>query len=139
LHYAQRQHPGETSQLLLARGAALDRAGADGRTALHVAAGWGSLEGAFALCRFGADPLRKDAEGRMPRDFALASKPPADVAWTPAVDPAELADWLKPGGGCAEVATLARSNRTPVTEDDARRLFAQFACARGVAEACARK
>ena len=137
LHDAQRFRATEISQLLLARGASIGATGANGRSALHVAAATGSLDGAFVLCRYGADPAVKDTGGRTSHDLALAPVPPPDVAYTKPIDPAELHDWLKVDGGCAKVAALARRTGAPVPEDDARRVYGEYACARGVKDACA--
>jgi hypothetical protein len=139
LHNAQYFSSSEMSELLLTRGATVDATSAKGRSALHVAAAWQDLGGAFTLCRFGADPARADANGKTPRDQAL--KPaPRPTGWSkPPDDPAELPDWLKIDGGCAKVAERARRTGVPVPEDDARVVFSEFACARGVRDACAPK
>ena len=139
LHDAQRFRATEMSELLLARGANIDATSANGRSALHVAAATGSLDGAFVLCRYGADPAVKDTNGRTSRDLALAPVPPPDVAYTKPIDPVDLSDWLKVDGGCAKVAALARRTGAPVPEDDARRVYGEYACARGVKDACAPK
>jgi Ankyrin repeats (many copies) len=136
LHGAQRLRPTELVTLLASRGASLDATAADGRTALHVAGATGSLLGAFTLCRHGADPSRKDARGNTPHDLALKPVPPGDVMRTAPEDPAELPAWLKAGGGCAEVSALARREGKPVSEDDARVVYARHACARGTRTAC---
>lgn len=136
LHNAQRFRPAELVTLLVSRGATVDKATEDGRTALHVAAATGSLEGAFALCRHGADPSRKDARGNTPRDLSLKPIPPGGVIRVLPDDPAELPDWLKAGGGCEEVSALARRNGSPVSEDDARVIYGKHACARGIKTAC---
>jgi ankyrin repeat protein len=139
LHDAQRFRATEMSQLLLARGANIDATSANGRSALHVAAATGSLEGAFVLCRHGADPALKDTGGRTSHELSLAPVPPPDVAYVKPVDPAELSNWLKVDGGCAKVAAIAMRTGAPVPEDDARRVFSEYACARGVKDACAAK
>ncbi|MGD9953838.1 MAG: ankyrin repeat domain-containing protein [Burkholderiales bacterium] len=136
LHNAQRFRASEMTALLVSRGAPVDATDADGRTALHVAAAIGSLEGAFALCRFGADPARKDAKGRAPHDLARKPAPRAGEARTAPDDPDALPAWLEPRGGCEEVATLARRDGAPVPEDDARAVYGKHACARGVRESC---
>ncbi len=51
LHNAQYFRPSGMSELLLARGAAVDATSANGRSALHVAGATGDLSGAFVLCR----------------------------------------------------------------------------------------
>ena len=136
LHNAQRFRASEMSAFLISRGASVDAAGADGRTALHVAAAIGSLEGAFALCRYGANPAHRDNAGRAPHDLARSPARAAEGTDTPPVDPTALADWLRPGGGCQEVAALARKTSAPVPEDDARVVYARHACARGISDAC---
>lgn len=140
LHNAQQLVTGEMSQLLLARGAAVDATSASGRTALHVAAATtGGLGGAFVLCRYGADPARKDADGRTPYDLGLKPTPPTTGWRKPPDDPTELPEWLKAGGGCAKVAAVARRTGVAVPEEDARIVFSEHACARGIKEACAPK
>lgn len=136
LYDALRSHSNQMIPLLMSRGARVDAAGADGRTALHVVAANGGLGGAFILCRLGADPARKDAKGKTPHDLALSQTPPADATGSPPDDPAALPDWLKPAGGCEEVAALARQRGSPVSEDDARVVYGRHACARGMKKAC---
>lgn len=136
LHNAQQFRPDELSALLASRGASLDKAADDGRTALHVAAATGSLEGAFVLCRLGADPSRRDARAKTPHDLALERAPPADATRSAPGDPRALPEWLGPGGGCGEVSALARQAGKPVSEDDARAVYAKHACARGIQAAC---
>ena len=136
LHNALRLRPAELVPLLVSRGASIDKATADGRTALHLAAANGNLEGAFVLCRHGADPSRKDARGNTPQDLALKPVPPGDVMRTPPDDPAALPHWLRAGGGCEEVSALARRGGSPVSEDDARVVYGKHACARGIKAAC---
>ena len=71
LHSGLEFRDDEMTVLLLARGARLEAAGADGRTALHKAANRGKLSGAFVLARHGADLTRTDAAGKTPFDLAL--------------------------------------------------------------------
>jgi hypothetical protein len=139
LHNAQYSVSGEMSELLLTRGAAVDQTSADGRSALHVAAQWQAMGGAFVLCRYGADPARADAGGQTPRD--RAEKPMTrPTGWAkPPDDPTDLPEWLKPDGGCAKMAALARRTSAPVPDDDARRMYIEYSCARGNKEACAQK
>jgi hypothetical protein len=130
LHNALRLRPEEMVPLLVSRGAFPDKAAADGRAALHVAAANGNLAGAFVLCRVGADPSRKDARGNTPLDVALKPAPPGDGTRTPPDDPGALPHWLRAGGGCEEVSALARRNGSPVSEDDARAIYTRHDCAR---------
>ncbi|MBX3671585.1 MAG: ankyrin repeat domain-containing protein [Burkholderiales bacterium] len=139
LHNAQRFRPAELVALLASRGASLDATAADGRTALHVAAATGSLEGAFALCRHGADPTRKDASGSTPHALSLKPVPPGDVVRVAPDDPAELPAWLAPGAGCEEVSATARRDGKPVSEDDSRIVYAKHGCASGIARLCAKR
>ncbi len=139
LHNAQRFRPAELVALLASRGASLDATAADGRTALHVAAATGSLEGAFALCRHGADPTRKDASGSTPHALSLKPVPPGDVVRVAPDDPAELPAWLAPGAGCEEVSATARRDGKPVSEDDSRIVYAKHGCANGIARLCAKR
>ena len=140
LHNAQYVITGEMSQLLLARDAAVDAISADGSSALHVAAAMtGGMGGAFVLCRHGADPTRKNASGRTSRDLSLKPAPPPTGWHKPDDDPTELPDYLKADSGCAKLAARAKSTGAPVSEDDARLAYGEFACARGVKDACASK
>lgn len=107
--------------LLLARGARLDAAGADGRTALHTAAARGKLSGAFVLARQGADLTRADAAGKTPYDLAGIPLPGGDAA---AADLAKFAQWFAPDGPFATVSATARASGTPLTEEAAREVFA---------------
>lgn len=127
----------DMNQLLLARGADPQARSANGRTALHAAAAVGSPAGAFELCRYGTDPTATDAQGRTAHDVARA----ADAAGrgdsrTLLYGAGELADWLKPGGGCEALAARAKTTGAPVSDDDARVVFAAWACVRGVQSAC---
>ncbi len=124
-------------ELLLARGAAHDAVSANGQTALHVASVAGSVDNAWVLCRYGADTAVKDAQGRTPQDLADAHPIVRDGARPETYGPDALADWLRPGGGCDTLAARARTSGAPVGEDDARVLFGEFLCARGVKDACA--
>ena len=109
--------------LLLARGARLEAAGADGRTALHQAADRGKLSGAFVLARHGADLTRTDAAGKTPFDLAGVRAPGAEIT------DAELTtfqQWLAPGGPFATVSAMARASGTAMSEDAAREVFAKL-------------
>lgn len=139
LHNALRLHPEELVALLVSRGASIDAAAAGDRTALHAAGASGNLGGAFALCRHGADPSRKDERGNTPHDLAVKPVPPGDVMRTAPEDPAELPAWLEAGGGCEEVSALARRDGKPVSEDNARVVYARHACARGIKTLCAKE
>lgn len=124
LHSGLEFRDDEMTVLLLARGARLEAAGADGRTALHKAALRGKLSGAFVLARHGADLTRADAAGKTPFDLALVPAPGA----TP--EPGELAKFAQwfavPGGPFATVSSMARASGTPMSEDDAREVFAKL-------------
>lgn len=111
----------EMTVLLLARGARLEAAGADGRTALHKAAFRGKLSGAFVLARHGADLTRTDAAGKTPHDLAGVRLPGAEIT------DAELAtfkQWFAPGGKFATVSAMARASGAPMSDDAAREVFA---------------
>jgi hypothetical protein len=125
LHDAQAFREEEMSELLLARGARLEALSANGRSPLHVAADRGLLSGAFVLCRHGADPARKDASGKTPYDLARSPAIPRDPNNVRPEDEAQLVQWLKTDGGCTKVAATARSTGAPVSEDDARKIYAQ--------------
>ena len=125
LHDAQALRADDMSALLLARGARVDTVGANGRSALHVAADDGRLGGAFVLCRHGADPSRPDAAGKTPYDLSRTPTRKRDAQLVRAEDEALLTQWLKPNGGCAIVAAKARSNGSPVSDDDARTVFTE--------------
>lgn len=113
----------EMTSLLLARGARVDAEGADGRTALHVAAALGKLSGAFVLSRHGADLARPDAAGKTAHD--LAGVKPSESTATPD-ETARFAQWFAPGGPFATVAAMARTGGTPMSEDEARQVFARL-------------
>jgi ankyrin repeat protein len=125
LHDAQAFRDDQMSELLLARGARVDALDANGRSPLHVAGDGGRLGGAFVLCRYGADPLRKDASGMTPYELAQPQAQPRDPNRVRPEDEAQLVQWLKPEGGCAKVAGAARAAGAPVSEDDARNVFAE--------------
>ena len=123
LHSGLEFRDDEMTVLLLARGARLEAVGADGRTALHKAAGRGKLSGAFVLARHGADLTRTDAAGKTPFDLAGVRAPGAEIT------DAELAtfkQWFAPGGPFATVSAMARASGTPMSEDAAREVFAKL-------------
>ena len=109
----------EMSVLLLARGARVDAAGANGRTAMHVAADRG-LSGALVLARHGADVLRKDAEGKTPYDLALVPAPGATV---PADELRKFAQWFTPGGPFDTLSAKVRASGSPMSDEAARDLI----------------
>jgi ankyrin repeat protein len=113
------------SELLLGRGARVDALRANGQSPLHLAGATGRLTGAFVLCRHGADPARLDAAGKTPYDLAQVMAPPGDAHREVPEGQSQLLQWLKPEGGCATVAATARSTGTPVSDDDARAVFAK--------------
>ena len=108
----------EMTELLLARGARVDTAGANGRTAMHVAADRG-LAGAFVLARHGADVTRKDAAGQTPYDLALVPAPGATV---PADELRKFAQWFQPGGSLDTLAAKVRASGAPMSDEAARDL-----------------
>lgn len=108
----------EMTALLLARGARVEAVGANGRTAMHVAADRG-LAGAFVLARHGADVLRKDGSGQTPYDLALVPAPGATV---PAEELRKFAQWFTPGGSLDTLATKVRASGTPMSDEAARDL-----------------
>jgi ankyrin repeat protein len=65
-------------RLLLDRGAAIDAADNRGRTALMIAAGLGDAATVGALLKWGADPARRDHQGKTA--FDLATSEPARAA-----------------------------------------------------------
>ena len=110
----------DMTELLLFRGARLEATGADGRTALHMAAAPGKHSGAFVLSRHGADLARTDAAGKTPLDLAGMPTPGANQ------DPATLAEfaaWFKPGGKFDTVSALARKSGSSYGDEAARRVF----------------
>ena len=68
---------------------------------LHVAGDGGRLTGAFVLCRYGADPARKDASGKTPYDLARSPTIPRDPNRMRPEDDAHLVEWLKPMVGAS--------------------------------------
>lgn len=106
----------EMTALLLSRGARVDTAGANGRTAMHVAADRG-LGGALVLARHGADVLRADAQGKTPYDLALAPPPGATAS---ADEVKGFALWFAPGGPFATVSEMVRANGAPMSDEAAR-------------------
>lgn len=133
LHDAQAFRDDDMSALLLARGALVDAVDAYGRSALHIAGDGGKLGGGFVLCRYGADPARQDAAGKTPYDLARA-RPAQELDPSRGLAENEersenygamLVEWLKPKGGCATVAATARAIGSPVSDDDARKVFAE--------------
>ncbi len=137
LHDAQHFRDKEASLLLLDRGATVDVADAQGRTALHASAAEGSPVGAMVLCAHGADPARRDAAGQTPHELARdVDARGRSTTHTEILGHGELADWLRPGGGCARLAALAAAG-TVVDEATANAVFREFACARGHTNSCA--
>jgi len=63
-------------EALLVGGADTGLTSAEGRTALHNAAGWCDVAIVETLLEAGADPMREDGEGRTPADNVCAE--PAD-------------------------------------------------------------
>jgi uncharacterized protein len=124
LHSGLEFRDDEMTVLLLARGARLEAAGADGRTALHTAAFRGKLSGAFVLARHGADLTRTDAAGKTPFDLAGVSLPGAEGR---SAELAKFAQWfVVPGGPFATVSAMAQKSGAPMSEDDAREVFAKL-------------
>lgn len=121
LHEALTFRDAEMTALLLSRGATVDVSGANGWTALHLAADKGKLSGAFVLCRHGADPARTDAAGKTVHDVARASWERHVATRTKDFD--MLVQWVEPGGGCEFVAQAARESGKPVSDEDARTVF----------------
>lgn len=109
----------EMTALLLSRGARVDTAGANGRTAMHVAADRG-LAGALVLARHGADVLRPDAQGKTPYDVALEPAPGATAS------PDEVkafAEWFAPRGPFATVSDMVRAKGAPMSDEAAREVI----------------
>jgi hypothetical protein len=121
LHEARAFNGEAMLALLLARGATLEAVTARGRSPLHEAAYTGLLGNAFTLCRYGADPSRRDSEGRTPFDLVRSSGIERDAS---AEELRQLEAWMAPSGGCARVAAMAREAGEPVDEDAARVVFA---------------
>lgn len=113
----------EMTALLLMRGARVDAVGANGRTAMHVAATRG-LGGAFVLARHGADLMRTDAAGKTPFDLAGIRATGADIT---DADLAKSAQWFAPRGPFATVSAMVRANGSPMSEEAAREVFATLA------------
>jgi hypothetical protein len=134
---AQRFKDQDMNQLLLERGADPHARSANGQTALHASAAVGSPAGAFELCRYGTDPTLKDARGQTAHDIALATDAAGrGTSTTLLYGPGELADWLKPGGGCEQLASRVRATGAPVSDEDARVVFGAYVCARGIDIGC---
>ena len=127
LHATQRSiRAFEGSTLLLERGADVRAVDAAGRTALHVAAQESrSSQDPRVLCAYGADPSARDRNGKTPAD--LASESDADRYST--TGPDELAGWLRPAGGCAGIAALARPG-APVAMEDVDAAWRAYVCTR---------
>lgn len=123
LHSGLEFRDDEMTELLLSRGARVEGAGADGRTAMHQAAFRGKLSGAFVLARHGADLARTDAAGRTPFDLAGVPLPGADAS---NAELAKFKQWFAPGGPFATVSATVRGSGTPMSEDDAREVFAKL-------------
>lgn len=119
LHSGMAFRDDEMTTLLLSRGARLETAGADGRTALHVAATRG-LGGAFVLARHGADLSRADASGKTPFDVAGTRVPGRDIS---DAELASYAQWFAPAGPFATISAMARKNGTPMSDEAARELI----------------
>ena len=97
----------------------VETSGANGRTAMHVAADRG-LAGAFVLARHGADVTRKDAAGETPYDLALVPAPGATV---PADELRTFAQWFQSGGSLDTLAAKVRASGTPMSDEAARDLI----------------
>jgi hypothetical protein len=91
---------------------------------LHVAADAGRLSTAFVLCRYGADPALRDGSGKTPHDLAQSPTRPRDAHVRPE-DETQLVQWLKPDGGCKQVAAIARTTGAPVSGEEARTVYAR--------------
>ena len=112
---------GEASELLLSLGADVRAADASGRTALHVTR---STEKATVLCAYGADVNQRDRSGNIA--FDLAMRIPANLQ----DKPGQLADWIRPGGGCERLAGRARPGTAP-DWDNVWAAYRQYVCDRG--------
>lgn len=105
----------------------------DGRSLLHLAAREGNLQvaawllerGAFVLCRYGADPTRLDVAGKTPYDMSRMPTRKRDPQRARTDEEAMLTAWLRPNDGCAIVAATVRATGSPVSDDDARKVFAE--------------
>ncbi len=128
LHAAQWFRDDEASELLLSLGANVNAIDAAGRTPLHTSAVDGSDSGARVLCASGADVTLLDRQGRTAYDLALKVGPTGRGAHRPEEPPGELAGWLRPGGGCQELAARARPGH-PASRDDIVEIWRRYACA----------
>ncbi len=135
LHAAQHFRDREASELLLSLGADANAADAAGRTPLHASAADGSSGGAMVLCANGADPTRRDHRGQTPSDVALTSDQAGRGSLLPGALPGELAGWLRPGGGCQQLAARARPGH-PASASDVVEIWQKYVCERDSA-ACA--
>jgi len=100
---------------------------AKGRTPLHSSASDGSENGAMVLCAHGADVTRRDRQGHTPYDLAVV-RPPPDAAHMAEEFPGLRAGWLRPGGGCEQLATKARSGQVATIEEVAE-IWRRYYCA----------
>lgn len=117
LHSGMAFRDDQMTELLLSRGARMETAGADGRTAMHVAAARG-LGGAFVLARHGANLTPVDAAGKTPFDLAGVRAPGADIS------DAELAknqQWFTPNGPFATISAMVRKSGIRPMGDEAAR------------------
>ena len=112
---------GGASEVLLSLGADVRAADAAGRTALHVTQ---STEKATMLCAYGADVHQRDRSGSTA--FDLAQRIPADKQ----DKPGQLADWIRPGGGCERLAARVRRGIAP-NWDEVWAAYRQYVCERG--------
>lgn len=110
----------EMTELLLSRGAPLEVAGADGRTAMLTAAARGSTGGALVLARHGADMTRTDDAGKTAFELAGLRQPGATITDD---ELRALADWWRPEGKFAAVSAAARASRSTLGDEYARRLM----------------
>jgi len=127
LHAAQRLRADEAASLLLSRGAEVRAVDAAGRTPLHTAALLRNGEVARVLCAAGADPTQRDRAGQTPEDVARAADLQGPGDNYTSTGPGEVAGWLRPGGGCAQVAARGRAN-APVPEDDVAEVWRAYIC-----------
>eukprot|EP00903_Cladosiphon_okamuranus_P006591 g6439.t1 len=70
LHFASRQGKLPTVKVLIQNQAFVGARAPDGRTPLHLAAGWGTYEVCFALLQAGADKTVLDRDRKTSRDLA---------------------------------------------------------------------
>lgn len=129
LHAVGRMRAEEAITFLLSRGADVHAVDAAGRTALHFSALGGASEGARVLCAYGADPARRDRSGKTPEDVARAADLVDTTDRYSQTGVGELAGWLHPGGGCAQVAARARAGM-PVPTDEVNAAWRAYACTR---------